>query len=96
MKLMKNGDEVLFYHSVNAKEVAVARKEMQTLLDGGVSDQVKGIRNKDYGSRNSFLYFNIILEAWDLVWITYRFARILETESGGSHLVEPTDGGEEF
>ena len=82
--------------TVKAKEVAVARKEMQALLDGGVSDQVKGIRNKDYGSRNSFLYFNIILEAWDLVWITYRFARILETESSHSHLVEPTDGGEEF
>ena len=46
--------------------------ELSDLLD----QQVTGIQTGNYGSKNSQLFFSIILETKDLVAVTYRFTKL--------------------
>lgn len=86
LDLISNG---IAQNSLDKDSAVEARKAMQARLDEGVGQQVDGIRQKGLGARNSFMYFNIVLETWDIVWIAYRFARVMYDSDSPTHLTDP-------
>ncbi len=78
-------------------------KKQQLLLrvEGLITEQSAGIKKQQYGSRNSILFFNFLLESKDIIAVAFRFVklhnRLQKTlDSGQSDsLISASDDGEE-
>lgn len=57
-------------------ELLIRKTNFLKLIESSTSDQIKGIMEKQYGFKNSSLYFTLLLEMKDLAAIAFRFVKL--------------------
>lgn len=63
-------DEVIYQRALQEK------RELLAEIEKAIVDQVQGIKEKQFNSRNSQLFFTLLLEIKDIVAITARFIKV--------------------
>ena len=53
------------------------KKQLLDKLEGQLLGQISGIKDKTYGSKNSLLYFNVLLQTKDLIAVATRFVKLI-------------------
>lgn len=54
------------------------KSRLFTTIEDLITLQVEGIKNQQYGRRNSLLYFSLLLETKDLIAVAARFAKLFD------------------
>ena len=57
-------------------KVQIQKKNLLILLEDSLKNQVQGIKEENYGARNSQLMFKILLETKDLIAIASRLIKL--------------------
>lgn len=62
------------------EQLMLEREEIMKLVEDLTSAQVKGIKKKSYGSRNSLLFFSLLLETKNLAVVAAKFLKFYAKE----------------
>ncbi|MCK0204721.1 hypothetical protein [Ornithobacterium rhinotracheale] len=60
----------------NLDEIQIMKKHFLQEIEDATSEQINGVMNKQYGFKNTSLYFTILLEMKDLVAVAARFVKL--------------------
>ncbi|MRI63361.1 inorganic phosphate transporter [Ornithobacterium rhinotracheale] len=60
----------------NLDEIQIMKKHFLQDIEDATSEQIDGVMNKQYGFKNTSLYFTILLELKDLVAVAARFVKL--------------------
>uniref|UniRef100_UPI0039A45379 inorganic phosphate transporter n=1 Tax=Ornithobacterium rhinotracheale TaxID=28251 RepID=UPI0039A45379 len=60
----------------NVDEIQAMKKQFLEEIEEATSQQINGVMNKQYGFKNTSLYFTILLELKDLVAVAARFVKL--------------------
>ena len=58
------------------KKIQKEKRELLSQIENLLSLQAAGIQQHRYGSRNSVLFFNLMLESKDIVAVAFRFIKL--------------------
>lgn len=64
------------FNDASLEELLVRKNHFLRKIDEVTSEQIRGVMNREFGFKNTSLYFTLLLEMKDLIAIAARFVKL--------------------